>query len=258
MKHVYLLVEGPHDLEFVARVLKVVCSVQRVQKFEALDSYWEKVVPTKFPPGGDLLKRVDTPVFFQSNGISLAVHAAGGDTRIVKRVEETLSLLSPPPYAIGAILDADVKSTPQERFDAVRNGLAQLQISTPPAPGSVSEGFPRCGIFVLPDNTNQGTLEDLLIECAAESYPTLLDSARHLVMGIDPKSAAFKLNDMDEFIKNAGRKKAIVSCISAILKPGKAVQTSIQDNRWVDEKTLTLPRVALLRGFLVGLLGLDG
>ena len=50
--------------------------------------------------------------------------------------------------------------------------------------------------------------------------------------------------------KPAGKKKAIVSIISSILKPGKALQVSIQDNRWVDEKTIQLDSIKLVKKFL--------
>lgn len=259
MRYAYFVVEGPHDLELVARVLR--CDplkryrLRRIINISDLHSYWQPLVPTRFPPDGDLLKRVDMPVFFQGEQLSLALHAVGGDSRIVHSMEETLTLLPHPPDAVGALLDADTDVTAAQRFDMIRAGLAPLKLSVPSAAGVVADGPPRCGVFVLPDNTSQGTLEDLLMECAAESYPDLLAAARVLVAGVDPTRYKPTHGDMKEFTRNAGRNKATVGCITAVLKPGKAVQTSIQDNRWIDTPTLVLPRIAAVHGFLADLFG---
>jgi len=47
-----------------------------------------------------------------------------------------------------------------------------------------------------------------------------------------------------------------VGCIANVLRPGKSVQVSIQDNRWVTAETLTLPSMAPLDQFLQDLFSL--
>jgi hypothetical protein len=254
--YAYIVVEGPHDLEVVARLLKPL-GIKRITLLKHLDPYWDALVPRKFPHGDDLLKRVPVPVFFKGAERSLAIHAAGGDTRIASSVEETLITLAAPPRAIGAILDADVAATPAERHASLQQKLsASTSVRLPDTPGKVAPGPPRCGAFVLPDNTTRGTLEDLLLECASTSYPSLLGAARALVGGIDPDDESFVPADMVDFTKPAGRNKATLACIAGVLRPGKAVQVSIQDNRWLDGAALELPRIAALRAFVYDLLEL--
>lgn len=256
MRYAYLTVEGPHDLEFVARFLKP-HGLRRVTLVADLDPYWDKLVPRVFPHRGDMARRVPVPVCFRGDDIAVAMGVAGGDSGIVSHVEETLAMLPERPSAIGIVLDADVIHTARERFDSVLTGLARLNLiaSLPTQPGQVTETEPRVGVFVLPDNVSQGTLESLLIECADLNYPTLLAAARALVGSVHP--AAFEARDMEEFRKNAGMSKATVSCIASILKPGKAVQTSIQDNRWIDGPSRDLPRIAAFGAFIEKLLGID-
>lgn len=258
MKHVYLVVEGPHDVEFVGRLLKP-HGFKRVQHFSKLEPYWEKLVPTKFPHKGDLLRRVPVPTFLSSVDASVAVFAVGGDSKIVDNVGDTLQAILPsPPEAVGVLLDADSDSTPLERFTQIHQGLTRLQLGLvlPPQPGQVSSSTPRCGIFVLPDNQTQGTLEELLLEGAALHYPDLLAEAQKLVTWAGMSPTGLTPEDLEEFKKPAGARKAATACVAAILKPGKSIQVSVQDNRWIEGASLTLPRIKAATRFLEDLLGM--
>jgi hypothetical protein len=64
------------------------------------------------------------------------------------------------------------------------------------------------------------------------------------------ESSYTRETDLRELRKPAGRQKAVVSSIASVLKPGRAIQVSIQDNRWLSSRTLAEPKVALLRQFL--------
>jgi hypothetical protein len=59
--------------------------------------------------------------------------------------------------------------------------------------------------------------------------------------------------DLKELRKSAGRNKAIIGSIASILRPGRAVQVSIQDNRWLRDAALAIPRVQAVRDFLANL-----
>jgi len=258
VRYAYIVVEGPHDVELVARLLKPL-GLKRVQKQPDVDPYWKRLIPRSFPPPPDLdlLRRVSVPVFFQNTAVSLAIQAATGETRIAQTIEESLSGLDSSPGALGVFLDADQNATPRERFAELKARLASSKdapVVLAGEPGEIAPGPPRTGAFVLPDNEQQGTLEDLLLECAATSYPSLLSAARTLVAGVNPKDAAFDRQDMADFTKPAGRNKATVACIAGVLRPGKAVQVSIQDNRWLEGASCELPRVKSVRAFLYALL----
>jgi hypothetical protein len=172
-------------------------------------------------------------------------------------MEETLQASLPaPPDAVGVLLDADSSMLPATRFEAVREALrAKVKLSLPEQPGQVSAASPRCGIFVLPDNLKPGTLEALLLECADLQYPELLADARALVARVQASGVqGLTPEDLKDFNKPAGPHKAVVACMASILKPGKAIQTSIQDNRWLEGPALDLPRIAAVGRFLKELL----
>jgi hypothetical protein len=226
-----------------------------------VDPFWKPLIPTTFPvkEDDDLQKRLPLPLLLQNDNYSIALDHTEGIENIVNRLEENSYLIDLANlFSIGLILDADEKEKPLERFNKLITKLSN-QLNTINCDfksfqlGSVNNANPRFGVFILPNNQDPGSLEDILIECAEESYPNLLELAKDYLDNID--RTQLKNRDLREVKKPAGEKKAIVSTISSVLKPGKAIQVSIQDNRWIDETTLNLPNLILLKNFLADILG---
>jgi hypothetical protein len=48
----------------------------------------------------------------------------------------------------------------------------------------------------------------------------------------------------------------MVGSIASILRPGRAIQVSLQDDRWLRDTALALPRVKAVQDFLLKLLEL--
>lgn len=251
MQYGYLVVEGPHDIEFVGRLLRLY-DFRRVQYLSRLDPFWRGIIPDKFPVEDNLLKRVPVPVFFQSPTHSVAVHSAIGDTNLINTLEETLVVLDTGIEGVGLLLDADTSSASARFSNIAKELVSRTTLTAPDAPGAISTGAPRVGIYVLPDNQAAGTLEDLLLECAQVSYTSLEIQARAYINSVD--QSVLTKYDLDDFRKPAGKKKSVVSAIASVLKPGKSIQVSIQDNRWVAGDALLLPRVGSLQSFLAELL----
>lgn len=253
VRYCYIVAEGPHDIEFLIRLLKP-RGLNRVTQFDALDEFWKPLIPRTFPVDGDLLKRVPVPMFLKSPDVSVALHSAIGITRLAKTVEETWALITASQvFGLGVILDADDEETPPVRFQKLSAELAQTGLTLPPTPGVVTKGAPRCGIFIIPDNETSGTLEDILLDCAQVNYPDLLKKATNYIDNID--ATQLDKDDLRDFRKQAGKKKAVISSITSVLKPGKALQVSLQDNRWLDGAAMDLPQLQTLQRFLEEILG---
>lgn len=249
----YLVVEGPHDIDFCARLLSTY-QLRRVQLLSDLDPELRELVPRSFPHGGDLLKRVPVPLFLQNEQHVIAIHSAIGDSRLVQTLEETLSTMDHTLFSgLGLMLDADDSQTAGQRFQRLCTALKALdalkKLALPEQAGKVCEGPPRLGIFVLPDNISQGTLENLLLESATTQYPDLLPAAERYVDDALQKALIPKTH-RDEINKPAGRNKAVIGAMAALFKPGKAIQTSIQDHDWVRGKALSIPRMHAVQKFL--------
>lgn len=258
MQRIYIVVEGQHDVAVIGCLLRL-RGLALVKNPKELDAFWTKLVPNKFPYADDLTKRVPVPAFFRSDARSVAVHSADGLDRVPDLLAASLANLSPLD-ALGVVLDADEEEgregeTATERWKWI---VDQIKNQSPGiAPGVVGDGCPRTGVFVLPDNASPGTLEDVLLECAAKAYPKLLDLSENFVSALDPDDRTIFINraERKDLIKPAGKKKAKLGIIGSVLRPGKSFQVSIQDNQWLrNADALALPRVADLLRFLDALL----
>jgi hypothetical protein len=258
-KYGYVVVEGPHDVEFVYRLLSPF-GLKRVQWMGDLDPFMSPLVPRDFPPGGDLQKRVPVPLFLQNQSHAIAVRSAVGDSRLVETLDESrlrinLKFDFDRMTGVGIILDTDREIPAADRYKAIKSGMQDKGFMIPDVPGTVAAGPPRIGAFALPDNDSVGNLEDLLIECAAEAYPNLLNTAKTHVDAAK-KDTTLQEGDGEDLTKTPVYNKAVVGSIGAVLRPGKAVQVSLQDNRWLRGSTLQIPRVKAVQDFLVSLLEL--
>lgn len=249
----YLVSEGPQDVEFLIQILKHY-GLRRVTRLSSLDPFWEPLVPKTFPIDDDLVKRVPVPTFLHNAEFSVALHSAVGLTRLVNTIEESLAVIPISDlFGIGLVLDADTDETPRERFHSLSARLTSLGLAVPSVPGEVLKNSPRCGVFILPNNSASGTLEDVLIECAQVNYSDLLNLATTYLTSIDESQLTH--SDLRELTKPTGKNKAVVSSISSVLKPGKSLQVSIQDNRWLDDQTLKISSVNSIKTFLAEVIG---
>ena len=255
-KYGYLVVEGPQDVEFVYRLLRPF-GLKRIQWEDRLDSYMWPLVPRSFPHGGDLQKRVPVPLFLQSPSHAIAVHSAVGDSRLVETFEESqiainFNLMT----GVGIILDTDHEIPAINRYNSIKAEMQAKGFVLPGAPGEVIAGPPRLGAYVLPDNHSVGNLEDLLIECAQAAYPNLLSSARSHVDAAR-NDATLEKGVGNNLTKTPIYNKALVGAIASVLRPGRAIQNSIQDNKWFRDGNLNIVRVKAVQDFLVNLLELS-
>jgi hypothetical protein len=255
-RYCYILTEGAQDVALLIKILSRE-GIKQIQKRSQVDSFWDELIPKTFPFNDELNKQVPVPKFLQSNDLSIAIQSAIGDTRLIGTLEEDFTLIAKEDLVgIGIILDAD-NCEAQTRFDKIRSEIYKrsLGVEIPSKCGIVSQAANRVGIFVLPDNRSTGTLENILIECGESNYPDLIEKSREYIKVID--HSKLKGDDLKELNKPAGENKAIVGIASNILKPGRTLQVSLQDNRWIDDTTINLPKIKALREFLMEVLGIN-
>ncbi|MDB9315801.1 hypothetical protein PN462_21990 [Spirulina sp. CS-785/01] len=259
MKYCYIVVEGQHDIEVLIKLIKKL-NLSVIKQRSLVDSFWDALIPNIFPINDDLLKRVPVPRFLQNDEYSIAIHSARGIENIAQTLEESLFVLEVTQlYSIGLILDADDTELPSKRFQQLKDLLSNklsfmdVELAQLGAVKTVNQNQQKLGVFIIPNNQDSGTLEDILIECAKCNYNNLFELAEKYIR--DMNRDDLKKSDLKELKKPAGEKKAKISIISSVLKPGKTIQVSIQDNRWIDEKSLQLPMLINLRDFIADLLG---
>ncbi len=259
-KYGYLVVEGPHDVEFAYRLLspfgmKRIRFKEHSKKHpneEPLDKFFHSLIPTSYPlEDGDIQKRMPIPLFLQNETHAIAIHSAIGDSMLVNVMEENMATLGiNTMVGIGILLDSDEQISANQRYAEIQKELTKksLQFKLHNEIGKVRQGKPNFGAFVLPDNSSVGTLENLLLDNASLVYPDLLVIAKEYVKAA--KSINFNKDDRKYFKKPSGENKAIVGAMANIMRPSKSVQASIQDNGWLKGNALSLPRIKLVQDFL--------
>ena len=168
LKYCILGVEGPHDQAFIGKLLEQ----QRLTRFNgeraSLDPFWEKFIPTY----RKLYDRLVMPSIFSSPSHSVAIYQGEG-SNLCKNLKGRIREHDPyvkDIHAFGLVLDADTL-TPQQKATEYATELRELYPSLVGEPGKIIVGKPRTGIYVLPDNKGQGTLDSILVDSATIIYP---------------------------------------------------------------------------------------
>lgn len=281
MRYAYLCVEGQHDVAFLGRLLEHVHGASQIRtvaglKEQEVYEFWHKFVDLKFPhedlrprarkgrrprpTEGDFTARMPVPAFYHLGDWSIAIQSAGGKLEeIVSTVYDNfknwddVDRLS----AFALVCDAD-DDLPCKNFE---NAKVMLNEYAPEFPilqsfaklekqgDIIQEDTIRTGFFVFPDNEHAGTLEHVLIQCAATSYNELLAAARDYI-GRAEQSQALTWNDSKKL-------KATIGCVSNVLQPGSANQVSLQKDNWICAETLLLQPITRLNTFISHLLDLQ-
>lgn len=260
---IFLLVEGPHDAEFMARLLKQRGFEQRI-RLSAIPQRFHDLFPAKYPATEEtpLIDRHPVPGFYQNADQWLITLVGGGAKSSITLAAALRSarIAGFSPDAIGVFIDQDQESTPEDargRFidEFSKEEDLPVTLDFTITPGTVVQGQPRVGLFVLPDNQNTGALEDLLLDCGEANYKSLKDKAQAfrddaLLNGL------LSADDLREYGQAGGQKhiskqkKAWVSAMGAMLLPAAAIQNSIRKNRWLTGPALDLPRIQSVQQFL--------
>jgi hypothetical protein len=249
MRRIFFVTEGPHDVEVIGRLLSTL-DARRIQYFSELDSFWGRMVPRTFPHEDDLHRRVPVPVFFQAETFSVAVKSAVGISEIPKVTRASLAALDDLPAALGIVVDADARNA-LDVWEGITKEMKEFNFGN--GPGQLGCDAPKSGVFVLPNNKDAGTLETILLKCGEQVYPRLIEGARAWICPLDPEDRTIFVNKAEgkAFAKPSGKDKAVVAAVASVLRPGKSVQVSIQDNRWIsNSERPTIAEVSELQNFV--------
>lgn len=230
MRYAIIGVEGRHDQAFVGRVLKKLLGFRDFKGLESqLDPFWRKFIPT-YPKKENLYKGLNMPSILFTDSLSVAIYEGEG-SNLPTNLNDILS--ANPEYktdiaAFGIVADSDKKPP-----DTVaRDYCQQFQNDFPGFPnqaGCWQQGPPRTGIYVLPDNQQQGVLDNLLCECGNVVYPELMNGGLAYLNGLSEEHK----NHWGPF----DDKKALVATVASVLQPGHTNTVTIARDDWVSEQT---------------------
>lgn len=260
-KNIILVAEGAHDVSFIGHVLKNF-GFTKETTYSGLPESWKALYPAKFPWNGDSLDRVARfPDVFTKNEIAIGIINSGSLSQLVPRLRVALEVLGPDNVCcIALFADADA-SDADSRFkeiseslvemnnDAIAEGVPNFPINVPNSICSLTADKPSVGIFVFPDNSGSGTLEDILIECAKMSHSELCDHAINFIEQIDQKLEKSH-SSLKKMRAGQGRRKATMGVIANVLKPGSSLAVSIEQRGLLNSKAGDLSYVSDFSNFL--------
>src|SRR6478672_5842598 len=177
-RYALLGVEGYHDQAFLERVLDKLLGFKKFNGKESdLETFWRKFVPVYPSKGGKLYIRLDMPSIIHTEDVSVAIYAGEGTNLIQNLVAKLSDIDYSTLLAFGIVADAD-KNSPDRVGEIYSEGFRELFANFPNKPGVIIESLPRLGLYILPDNSNQGVLDTLICKCGESAYPEFMKRAR--------------------------------------------------------------------------------
>jgi hypothetical protein len=257
-KYAFFAVEGDADQIVVRQVLRnFLCMNLWNGKRETLRDIWLResdVIPTySSNTSGDVYKRANIPSLLYNDSLSVLLYEGGG-SRLIKQVKATLDAtgLHNELAAFAVFVDADNKDL-CTRTKQYRDEFISYFPGFPGNPGDISLIDPgtSTGIYVFPNNRDEGVVEDLVLECGSIVYAAITDHARHYV-------DHFEVNLKGSMQwEPFGKQKAIVASVASLLKPGKSNLVTLKDNDWISESAKSSPMLQSLIDFCSQLLRTD-
>ena len=152
---------------------------------------------------------------------NFGIYECGSDDKVLRRMN---ALIAAPeaPSVIGVVLDTDEVGI-KSRWQQINAKIEKYNYNIPPSPlrgGTILEsqgGYPRLGVWLMPDNQQRGMLEDFLLEL------------------MDPDARVFTSDCVDSAVtaglatfKEAHKTKSIVHTFLAWQdEPGKPLGQSV-------------------------------
>ena len=247
-----LATEGAHDQAAICKFLQLYGLQSFRGERKLLDEFWLGLL--KIEKKSESIyahEDMHQPRFFTSQTHSIAVYQGGG-SNLSQNLFDLLNDMRidiQKIHAFGLIVDAD-NNSPNKIAKEYADKLRKFFPAISSLPGAIVTEVPRTGVFVLPDNSRQGTLDTFLVDCASVAYP-------------DHKSGAAQfLGSLDDAHKSHWGpfdfEKAMVATIVSVVQPGIANTLSVRRDRWISTQTIgALPQVANLSNFLKELLELS-
>lgn len=253
VQNAFIIVEGPQDAECLARLLKA-AGYSRIKDAEDLPLPYRNLFSAHYPrKGRGIDKPHEVPHFRRSaTGCIIAMIIAGGDSKLASSLMSAVEAFKGLPDSIGFVLDDDQAPSPNDRHSSLLKTAAEFEnlksLQFPGNPGQILPGPPRTGVFVMPDNRQSGTLEDILLESGAVAYSAQIQAAREFVRSFP--TGGLNGEDLEAGRRPSGPKKQVIGSVATMLKPGRTLQVSLQDNRWLTGGAISTALVLELRRWL--------
>lgn len=246
MKNFVFVAEGAHDVSFLGKLLTG-RGFTKITDFDDVPEEWKNLYPTRFPWNEPVIERVARfPDLFKRDEIVVGLLNSGGDSKLVSNLRKALNVLVPKNVEVAVIFSDADKNPASTRFISLKKELTKLNseamadgepgfpIVVPSEIKKIEGSKPAIGIFIFPDNSVCGSLENILFSCAEQTHPEVAAKACSMVTTLDSDMDASH-GSLKELRKGRGKEKATVGIIANILKPGTSLAVAIEQQKMIPE-----------------------
>lgn len=234
-QNVLIGVEGNHDQAFISKVLQKLLGFSKYEKLILNDleprSIWRKFIKPH-SNSSNLYERVNLPSILYTDTLSIGIYAGTG-SNLIKNLINTLSNIDYENELIAFAIIADTdNATPDRVAQRYHKGLQECFPDFPNEvgeTGSIREGSPALGLYILPNNRDSGVLDTLIRACGEIAYADYMEKARNYI----DRFTEEEIQHWKPFDKD----KAIIAAVASILRPGLTNTVTFAQDRWVSSQT---------------------
>lgn len=249
MNNLLIVVEGNHDIAYLHKILQLV-GYSVIKNVNDLNSFSRNYLPSKFPFRGDSLNIFNhVPYYFRNGDNQIVILNADGETNILQKLDDALSGDLDTTILISNILiiaDGDLNNKDEKKSKIIDidfeekdfEFLSKDHLENEEAFVDIRGHSITIELFVLPNNSDKGRLEDVILEGIENKNPDLLELTEEMLGKIDAK---YKSNWDD---RNSKFEKAKIGIVGNILIPSASNTTLISSNRikWISTDSIQTNR----------------
>lgn len=239
MKNYLFIVEGNHDISLLSKLLHKFFDFHEVKNKKELTEMFQKNLPNGYPFKKDRLSVFNfVPVFLATKEIQVCIKNAGSENNLLTelddlidrwKIEDLYQLEKIVIYADGDLNDKNQKINKLKSH--VNENLNYItQDSFQESKVKIENYDLDIEIFIFPNNSSKGRIEDILLESLKVTYPDLLEKANLYLESVSDKYR----NKWNE--GNSKREKALIGCIGNVINSGASNTALISSNefQWID------------------------
>ena len=242
-----ILCEGAHDQAVLTSVAQVCGHWKALKKTPASrPARLNNAFPHATKDSAEGRGYGQRPEYLFKRDSYVEVRALGSDVGVLGPTASDF-LQSVEPDAFGIVVDADDKGVAR-RVQSFRNRYGPIYAHAKKVePGCVVDGKPRIGLWVAPNNRNEGRMDDLLLKAASRTHKKLTTRGKRFASSM----ASVHLGKWTN-----SRNKAILGAINQVVAPGASLASALQRSKcWFGEDAMTIPEIRRLLEFIEALAG---
>ncbi len=235
-----ILCEGSHDQAVLTSLAEVTAGWHRIAAKDVPDKLHGINPKTKLNRHGEDVYQ-PPPSCLSNKDDFLLIRSLEGIDRILGTV--TLPLLESIPYdALGIVVDANEVGV-DRRLQSFRKHFTSLNEQVKHlAPGKVIDGSPRIGLWIAPNNQDDGSMDDLLIQWIEQDRRKLVSTGKRFIESL-------KKLESESFTKH--QSKAILGAIHQCVKLGASLAVSLWESKcWLNTDVQTCQPLHALQKFI--------